>query len=151
MKTATSMVRYSPFRELDQLQGEMNRLFQGWSRGWGNGEPDNSTFWAPMVDIFETEDAVVLKAELPGIDPNAVDIRLENNVLTLKGERQYEGDQEKEQALRLERPYGTFSRAFSIPAVVDDNQITAKYNNGILTVTLPKKEQAKPKRIQIAA
>jgi len=88
---------------------------------------------------------------LPGVDPQSVDIRLENNVLTLKGERQFEGDREKEQVLRMERPYGTFSRSFSIPAVVDDTNINAKFANGVLTVTLPKKEQAKPKRIQIAA
>jgi|SRR5437667_7264808 len=149
--TAMSMVSYAPFRELDQLQKEMNRLFNDWGRGWADGEPGNTTLWAPLVDIFENEEAVILKAELPGVDPQSVDIRLENNVLTLKGERQFEGDREKEQVLRMERPYGTFSRSFSIPAVVDDTNINAKFANGVLTVTLPKKEQAKPKRIQIAA
>ena len=152
MKSATtSMVRYSPFRELDRLQDEMNRLFTGWTRGWANGEPDNSTVWAPLVDIFENEEAVTLKAELPGVDPKSVDIQLENNVLTLKGERKFDGDAEKENVLRMERPYGNFSRSFSISSVVDDSKITAKFDSGVLTVTLPKKEQAKPKRIQIAA
>jgi HSP20 family protein len=151
MTTATGMVRYSPFQELDQLQKEMNRLFNGWGRGRTDGEPDNTTLWAPLVDIYENEDAVTLKAELPGVDPKSVDIRLENNILTLKGERQFEGNREKEQVLRLERPYGTFSRSFSISAMVDDANIAAKFNNGVLTITLPKKEQAKPKRIQIAA
>jgi HSP20 family protein len=149
--TGTGMVRYSPFRELDQLQREMNRLFSGWTRGWANEEPDTTTVWAPLVDIYETEEAVILNAELPGVDPKSVDIRLENNVLTLKGERQYEGDREKQHVLRMERPYGTFSRSFSISAVVDDANISAKFNNGVLTVTLPKKEEAKPKRIPIAA
>jgi HSP20 family protein len=151
MKNATGMVRYSPFRELDQLQNEMNRLFSGWSRGWANGEPDNTTLWSPLVDIYENEESIILKAELPGVDPQSVDIRLENNVLTLRGERQFDGDREKEQILRMERPYGTFSRSFAISSVVDDSNISAKFNNGVLTVTLPKKEQAKPKRIQIAA
>jgi HSP20 family protein len=151
MKSATNMVRYSPFREVDRLQDEMNRLFSGWTRGWADGEPDSTTLWAPLVDIFEDEEAVTLKAELPGVDPKSVDIRLENNVLTLKGERKYDGDPEKENVLRMERPYGNFSRSFSISSVVDDSKITAKFDSGVLTVTLPKKEQAKPKRIQIAA
>ncbi len=147
----TNMVRYSPFRELDRLQNEMNRLFSGWNRGWANGEPDNSTLWAPLVDIYENEHAITLKAELPGVDPKTVDIRLENNVLTLRGERPFDVDRDKESVLRMERPYGTFTRTFSISSVVDDSKITAKYDSGVLTVTLPKKEQAKPKRIQIAA
>ena len=148
--TATGgIVRYSPFRELDQLQDQMNRLFKGWTGGW-NREPDNTTLWAPLVDIYENGESVILKAELAGMDSKSVEIRLENNVLTLKGERQLDGDAEKEQVLRMERPYGTFSRSFSIPALVDDAKITAGFSNGVLTVTLPKKEQAKPKRIQIA-
>lgn len=151
MTAATNMVRYSPFRELDQLQKEMNRLFNGWGRGWTDGEPDNTTLWAPLVDIYESGDAVTLKAELPGIDPNSVDIRLENNILTLKGERNFEGDAEKEQILRIERPYGAFNRSFTISSLVDENKITANFDSGVLTITLPKKEQAKPKRIQIAA
>jgi len=152
MTAGTSMTRYSsPFRELDRLQDEVNRVFNGWTRGWDDGEPDNTTVWAPLVDIFENEHEVTLKAELPGVDPKSVDIRLENNVLTLRGERQSEIDREKEQVLRMERPYGMFSRSFSISSVVDDSKINAKFNSGVLTVTLPKKEQAKPKRIEIAA
>jgi HSP20 family protein len=150
MTTATGMVRYSPFRELDQLQNEMNRLLTGWSRRW-TGEPDNTTLWAPLVDFYENEESVILKAELPGVDSKSVDIRLENKILTLKGERPFHGDREKQQVLRLERPYGAFHRSFSIPTVVDDGKISAKFSNGVLTVMLPKKEQAKPKRIQIAA
>src|SRR5581483_12434499 len=104
-----NMTRYSPFRELDLLQNEMNRLFNGWSRGWSEGEPDNTRLWAPLVDIYETEGAITLKAELPGVDPKSLDIRLENNVLTLKGERKFESESEKAQVLRMERPYGAFS------------------------------------------
>src|SRR5881396_374212 len=118
-----NVVRWTPFRELNQLQQEMNRLF----------------------------DAIVLKAELPEVDPRSVDIRLENNVLTLKGDRQFEGDSQKERFLRSERPYGPFSRSFSMPAIVDEANIKAEFKNGVLTVTLSKKEAAKPKRIQIAA
>ena len=151
MTASTNMVRYSPFRELDRLQDEMNRLFSGWNRGWAGGEPDNTTLWAPLVDIYENEEAITLKAELPGVDPKSVDIRLENSVLTLKGERPFDVDRQKESVLRMERPYGAFSRSFSISSVVDDGNITAKFDSGVLTVTLPKKEQAKPKRIQIAA
>ena len=106
---------------------------------------------APLVDILESEDAIVLKAELPEVDPQSVDIRLENNVLTLKGDRQFEGDSQKERFLRSERPYGPFSRSFSTPAGIDEANIKAEFKNGVLTVTLSKKEAAKPKRIQIAA
>ncbi len=146
-----NVVRWTPFRELNQLQQEMNRLFDGTVLDWRNGEPADVSVWAPLVDILESEDAIVLKAELPEVDPQSVDIRLENNVLTLKGDRQFEGDSQKERFLRSERPYGPFSRSFSMPAIVDEANIKAEFKNGVLTVTLSKKEAAKPKRIQIAA
>ena len=87
-----NVVRWTPFRELNQLQQEMNRLFDGTVLDWRNGEPADVSVWAPLVDILESEDAIVLKAELPEVDPQSVDIRLENDVLTLKGDRQFEGD-----------------------------------------------------------
>src|SRR5437899_2969608 len=91
----SNVVRWTPFRELNQLQQEMNRLFDGTVLDWRNGEPADVSVWAPLVDILESEDAIVLKAELPEVDPQSVDIRLENNVLTLKGDRQFEGDSQK--------------------------------------------------------
>ena len=146
-----NVIRWLPFRELNQLQEDMNRLFDARVLDWRDGEPADLSVWVPLVDILESEDTIVLKAELSEVDPQSVDIRLENSVLTLKGERQFVGDSQKERFLRSERPYGPFSRSFSMPAVIDEADIKAEFKNGVLTVTLPKKEAAKPKRIQIAA
>src|SRR5439155_20406021 len=104
-----------------------------------------------LVDILESEDAIVLNDGLAEVDPQSVDIRVENDVLTLKGDRQFEGDSRKERFLGSGRPYGPFSRSFSMPAIIDEANIKAEFKNGVLTVTLSKKEAAKPKRIQVAA
>lgn len=146
-----NVLRWTPFRKLNQLQEEMNRLFDGTLLDWRNGESAEVSIWVPLVDILESQDSIVLKAELPEVDPQSVDISLENNVLTLKGVRRFEGDSQKERFLRSERPFGPFSRSFSMPAILDEANIKAEFKNGVLTVTLPKKEAAKPKRIQIAA
>jgi HSP20 family protein len=127
----------------------MNRLFDDAGRGWKGDEAVATTTWSPAVDIFETEGDIVVKAEIPGMDANDITLHLENNVLTLKGERRFEKETKEENYHRIERSYGTFSRAFSIPSMVDDERIRADYKEGVLKIVLPKKEQAKPKQIRI--
>jgi HSP20 family protein len=141
--------RWDPFRDLGVLQERMNRLFDDAGRGYRGDEPAATTTWSPAVDIFETEGEIVVKAELPGIDRKDITLHLEKNVLTLKGERRFEKETKEENYHRIERAYGGFSRSFSIPATVDEDKIRADYRDGILKIALPKKEQAKPKQIQI--
>jgi len=127
----------------------MNRLFDEAFHSWP-GESDGTTTWAPAADIYETENDLVLQTDLPGIDPKQLDVRVENNVLTIRGERRFESKIEKENFHRIERSYGTFSRSFSLATSVDADKIQASYRNGVLIVTLPKGERAKPRKIQIA-
>lgn len=146
-----AIVRWEPFRELLSLQERMNRMF-GEYRGATAGADDEWALggsWAPAVDIYEQGSDIVLKAELPGVDPKDVDIRLENNVLTLRGQRKFENDVKKENYHRVERSYGAFSRSFTLPSVVDQNGIKADFKDGMLKVVLPKREEAKPKQVEI--
>ena len=145
-----AIVRWDPFRDLNMLQDRMNRLFEDAGRNWKGDEPAATTTWSPSVDIFETEGEIVVKAELPGMDRKDISLNLENNVLTLKGERRFQKETKEENYHRIERAYGGFSRAFSIPASVEDEKIRADYKDGVLKILLPKKEQAKPKQIKIA-
>jgi HSP20 family protein len=149
-----AIVRWEPFRDLVTVQERMNRIFDDAFRGvarpgteedWALGGS-----WAPAVDIFENDGNLVLKAELPGIEPKDVDVRVENNVLTLRGERKFEAEVKREQYHRVERAYGTFSRSFTLPNVVDTDKIKAEFKDGVLRVTLPQREEAKPKQISIA-
>jgi HSP20 family protein len=133
------------------LQDRMNRLFDDTGRGWRADEPAATTSWSPSVDIFETEGEIIVKAELPGLERKDIVLHLENNVLTLRGERKFEKETKEENYHRIERSYGNFSRSFSIPATVDDEKIRADYKDGVLKIALPKKEQAKPKQIKIAS
>ena len=146
-----AVVRWDPFRDLGMLQDRMNRLFDDAGRGWRADEPAATTTWSPSVDIFETEGEIVVKAELPGMDRKGITLHLENNVLTLRGERKFEKETKEENYHRIERSYGNFSRSFSIPAMVDAENIRADYKDGVLKIVLPKKEQAKPKQIKIAS
>jgi len=132
------------------LQDRMNRLFDDAGRGWRNNEPTATTTWSPSVDVFETEGEIVVKAELPGMERNDIHLNLDNNVLTLRGERRFEKETKEDNYHRIERSYGAFSRAFTIPATVDEEKIRADYKDGVLKINLPKKEQAKPKQIRIA-
>ena|SRR5687768_3221516 len=141
--------RWDPFRDLSVLQERMNRLFEDAGRGYRGDEAAATTTWSPAVDIFETETEIMVKAELPGIERKDIALNLDNNVLTLKGERKFEKETRQENYHRIERSYGVFSRAFSIPAIVDEEKIRADYKDGILTIALPKKEQVKPKQIKI--
>src|SRR5215470_18012792 len=146
-----SISRWDPFRDLGLLQDRMNRLFDDAGRGWRNDELVATTSWSPSVDIFETEGEIVVKAELPGMDRKDIILHLESNVLTLRGERKFEKETKDENYHRIERSYGNFSRSFSIPATVDEEQIRADYKDGVLKIVLPKKEQARPKQIKIAS
>ena len=147
-----AIVRWEPFRDLVSLQDRMNRLFDESFRGVGRAGAEEDWAlgaWAPAVDIYEQDGNIVLKAELPGIDPKDVDVRVENNVLTLRGERKFDDEVKKENYHRVERAYGAFSRSFTLPTVVDTEKIKAEFKDGVLRVTLPKKEEAKPKQISI--
>jgi len=148
-----AIVRFEPFRELMSLQDRMNRLFGESYRAQQTGEDDWALggTWAPAVDIYEQDNNIVIKAELPGVDPKDVDVRLENNVLTIKGERKLDNEVKKENYHRVERAYGMFTRSFTLPSVVDPNGIKAEFKDGVLRITLPKREESKPKQIQIQA
>lgn len=148
-----AIVRWEPFRDLVSLQGRMNRLFDESFRGLGRGgteEDWTQGAWSPAVDIYEKDGNIVLKAELPGIEPKDVDVRVENNILTLKGERRADQEVQQESYQRVERSYGAFTRSFTLPSVVDTDKIKAEFKDGVLRLTLPKKEEAKPKQISIS-
>jgi HSP20 family protein len=139
--------RWEPFRGASTLQEQVNRLF-------GNAlersaEESNLTSWAPAVDIYETEHELVVKADVPEVDSKDLDIRVENNILTIRGERKFEKKVNEENYLRVERAYGTFSRSFSLANTVNSEAIKADYQNGVLTLTIPKREEAKPKQIKV--
>ena len=150
-----AIVRWEPFRDLMTVQERMNRIFDDAFRGVaGRGQQEDDWAlggtWAPPVDIYEQDGNLVLKAELPGIDPKDVDVRVENNVLTLTGERRFENEVKREQYHRVERAYGRFSRSFTLPNVVDTANIKAEFKDGLLRVVMPKREEAKPKQISIS-
>ncbi len=138
------MTRWEPFRDIARIQDEMNRLFD--DRLYRGSE---SVGWTPACDIYEDEESVTLRFELAGVDPKDVDVRFENGVLTVKGERKLEREDKRENYHRVERSYGTFTRAFSLPATVDPERIKAETKHGVLNVTLPKKAEAKPRPIQV--
>jgi HSP20 family protein len=144
-----AIVQWRPFQDLLATQKEFNRLFKESFPGlFGEQEPSTWT-WAPPVDISETDNALVLKADLPGVDPKDVEIRVENGILYLKGERKFEKDEKKENYHRIERSYGTFTRSFALPNSIDTDHVTAEYKDGQLVLTMPKREEAKPKTIPI--
>ena len=137
----------SPFHGVSTLQDQINRLFNDAFEG--NTQESNLTTWAPAVDIFENEHDLSVKADLPGIDPKDLDIRVENNILTIRGERKFEKNQEQGDYLRVERAYGSFSRSFALSNTVNTEAIKADYQNGLLTLLIPKREEAKPKQIKV--
>ena len=144
-----SIVRYDPFRDLRTLQEEVNRLFSSnLTRGFGE-EGIGRGAWNPSVDIFENKDQIVLEAELPGMKQDDFELTVENNVITLRGERQFEKKEESDNYHRVERSYGSFTRSFTLPQTVSAEGATAEYSNGVLRVTLPKREETKARRIQI--
>lgn len=144
-----AIVRWEPFRDMLNSQREFDRLFkEAFNPIFGEGELSTRT-WAPPVDIYENENDIVLKAELPGVDPKEVEIRVEDNTLYLKGERKFEKETKEENYHRVERTYGSFARSFSLPNSINAEQVKAEYKDGLLTLTLPKREEAKPRTIKI--
>lgn len=146
-----TMVRFEPFRELTQMQDRINRIFgDAYTRRYDDDVMQRGD-WMPPVDIFENgEQEIVLRAELPGVAKSDIDLRVENNTLTLKGERKREDEVKTEQYHRVERSYGTFSRSFSLPSRIDTEKVRADFRDGLLTITLPVKEEAKPRQISVA-
>jgi len=139
--------RFDPFRGESALQHQINRLFsEAFDR---SSEEGNLTTWAPPVDIHETEQELVVKADLPDIKPEELDIRVENNILTIRGERKFEKKVDEGNYLRVERSYGAFSRSFALANTVNTEAIKADYKNGVLTLSIPKREEAKPKQIKV--
>ena len=136
-----------PFRGATTLQEQINRVF-GDVAG-RTGEESNLTPWAPEVDIYETENELVVKADLPDVNPQDLDIRVENNILTIRGERKFDSKVNEDNYLRIERSYGSFSRSFSLANSVKSEAIKADYQNGVLKLSIPKREEAKPKQIKV--
>ncbi len=143
----TLLSRFEPFRET-QRESQLSRLFNDFFER--SSQESSLTPWAPAVDIYEDEHQLVVKADLPDVKPEDLDIRVENNILTIRGERKFEKKVNEKNYLRVERAYGTFSRSFSLSNTVKSDAIQADYRDGVLTVTVPKREEAKPKQIKVS-
>ncbi len=145
-----AIVRWEPFRELSSLQGEMNRLFNAAFGDMPNGGTGGTPRrWMPAMDLLETDDDFVLRADLPGMTESDVNVELEDNVLTISGERKSEREEKREGFYRVERAFGSFSRSLTLPRGVDPEAVNASFDKGVLEVRVPKPEQRKPRRISI--
>jgi len=142
-----TIARFQPFGGFSALHQQVNKIFNDAVR---NQSDDSAlTTWAPAVDIYETPNELVVKADLPDVNEKDIDVRVENNLLTVRGERKFDKAVPEENYLRVERTYGTFSRSFSLPNTVNPEAIRAEYNNGVLTVNLPKREESKPRQVKV--
>jgi len=141
-----TITRWDPFREVVALQNRVNSLFREMNEG---DSPLTTASFVPAVDIYEDPKKVVLKLEVPGIEEKDLDVRVENNTLTVKGERKFEKEEKEENFHRIERRYGTFYRAFTLPSTVDAEHINANYDTGVLKLELSKKPEAQPKQIKV--
>jgi HSP20 family protein len=148
-----ALIRWEPVRELNTIQSEMNRLFNTFfeAPAPGNGGSSPLRRWLPAMDLVETEDDFVLRADLPGLSESDVSIELEDNVLTVSGERKAEHEERKEGYYRVERASGSFSRSLTLPEGVDPNGVRANFDRGVLEVRIPKPEQRKPRKVTISA
>jgi HSP20 family protein len=145
----TLLTRWEPFRELQDRIDRMNRLFRDSYRPEGPEEALTSTSFAPPVDIYEDEHNITLKMEVPGIDEKDIDVRIESNTLTVRGERKFEKEEKEENFRRVERHYGSFTRSFTLPNSVETENIQANYDKGLLEIRLAKRAEAKPKQIKV--
>ena len=141
-----AIARWDPFREVVALQNRVNSLFRDFNEA---GDPLTTANFVPAVDIYEDAEKVLLKLEVPGIEEKDLDVRVENHTLTVKGERKFEKEEKEENFHRIERRYGSFYRAFTLPSTVDTESVDAKYNAGVLKLELKKKPEAQPKQIKV--
>lgn len=145
-----NIVRFDPFREMSSLQDRVNRIFADAYSRHTEDDLTSRGSWVPPVDIFENDKhELVLKAELPDVTREEISLRVENNTLTISGHKKPEADVKEQQYRRIERTYGSFSRSFTLPATVDTGSIAAEFKNGVLTIRLPLREEAKPRQIQV--
>ena len=148
----TLLTRWEPFREFSTMQDRMNRMNRLFRESYSPEGPEEAlttTSFAPPVDIYEDEHNITLKLEVPGIDEKDIDVRIENNTLTVHGERKIEKEEKEENFRRVERQYGSFTRSFTLPSSVDTGQVSANYDKGVLKINLAKKAEAKPKQIKV--
>jgi HSP20 family protein len=146
-----TLVRWDPFRDLVSIQDELNRLF---GRTFAEAEqtrPTGTGAWMPSMDVYETEDRIVATLELPGIEPGDVEVSVEDSTLSVSGSRELSSEVKEENVHRLERRYGSFTRAITLPTTADTDTIEASFDKGVLTIEVPKVERAKPKKIQVRA
>jgi HSP20 family protein len=144
-----AIIKWDPFRDLITLREKMNRLFEDAFTSRGEEKDLVSSGWTPAVDIFETENELILTAEVPGIDEKDIEIKIEDNTLSLKGERKFEKETKEENYHRIERAYGSFYRSFTLPNYIDQDRIHAEHENGVLRITMPKKSELKPRKVKI--
>jgi HSP20 family protein len=146
----TVLTRWEPIREFATLQDRMNRLFRDSFSADPQDQSLSTSAFAPPVDVYEDEHNITLKIEVPGIDEKDIDVRIENNTLTVHGERKFEKEEKEENFRRVERQYGSFTRSFTLPTTVDAEKVSAIYDKGILKISLAKKAEAKPKQIKVS-
>ena len=148
----TVLTRWEPFRDSSTMRDRINRMNRLFRESYNTEGPEDAlttTSFAPPVDIYEDEHNITLKLEVPGIDEKDIDVRIDNNTLTVHGERQIENEEKEENYRRVERQYGSFTRSFTLPSSVDPGQVQADYSQGVLKISLAKKAEAKPKQIQV--
>jgi HSP20 family protein len=145
----TLLTRWDPVRDLASMQNRINRFVRESYSPEGPEEALTTTSFAPPVDIYEDEHTITVKMEVPGIDEKDIDVRIDNNTLTVHGERKMEKEEKEENFRRVERQYGSFTRSFTLPSSVDSGQVSAHYDKGVLKINLAKKAEAKPKQIKV--
>ena len=144
-----AIIRWDPFRDLVSIRDKMNRLFEDAVTQRGEEKELVASSWAPAVDIYEDESQLVLTAEVPGLNDKDVEIKIEDNVLSIQGERKLEKETREENYHRIERAYGAFYRSFTLPNYIDQDKIKAEHENGVLKITMPKKAELKPRKVRI--
>jgi HSP20 family protein len=144
-----AITRWDPYREVLTLQNRLNSLFQDYGRGYGENDSVSAAAFVPPVDVYEDEHKIVLKLEVPGLKQEDLDIQIENNALTVKGERKFEKEEKEENFHRIERRYGSFFRSFTVPNTVNSEAVKASYDAGVLRIELEKRAEAKPKQIKV--
>jgi HSP20 family protein len=145
------ITRWDPFRDLVSIQDELNRLFGRTFSGSEMTRPGISGSWMPAIDVYETTDKIVVSAELPGLDPKEVEVSVEDSTLTIGGQRNFEQEADEQNYHRVERRYGSFTRSIRLPQTADAEKIQARFDKGVLTVEVPKREEARPKRVEVKA